>query len=159
MGLRSSILTFKSKAGIFTNDKYVPILEAVINLGASIILVKYFGLAGIFMGTAISTISIPLWTQSKLVYNKVFNRSVLEYFKKYTLYIILTLMTGAVTTFACNTLVTGSGFMSLVFKGIICVVTVNLMYLFIFYKTNEFKYILNIVKPIITKIKSKVAIN
>ena len=50
-GLRLSVLSFKSRAGIFTNDKYVPLIESILNLGLSIILVKYFGLAGIFMGT------------------------------------------------------------------------------------------------------------
>lgn len=158
-GLRSSINTFKSKAGIFTNDKYVPLLESFINLVTSIILVKYFGLAGIFMGTTISTISIPIWTQSKLVYNKVFDKSVLEYFKKYIYYVVLTLITGYITTFACDTLVLGSTFISLVAKGLICVVVVNLVYILIFYKTDEFKYILNIIKTIILKEKRKFTIN
>ena len=53
----------------------------------------------------------------------------------------------------------GSGFMSLVLKGIICVFIVNSLYLFIFYKTDEFKYILNIIKPIVLKIKVKVSLN
>lgn len=158
-GLRSAINIFKSKAGIFTNDKYVPLIESLINLGTSFILVEYFGLAGIFMGTTISTISIPLWTQSKLVYNKVFDKSVLEYFKKYIFYVMLTLITGIFTTTLCNILVVGSGFMSLVLKGIICVFIVNLLYLFIFYKTDEFKYILNIIKPIVLKIKVKVLLD
>ena len=156
-GLRRVVNTFKSKAGIFTDDKYVPLLEAIINLGTSIIFVKYFGLAGIFMGTTISTISIPLWTQSKLVYNKVFDKSVLEYFKKYTFYIILTLTVGVITTFVCN-VIGNFGFISLLLKGIVCVLLVNLIYIVVFYKTDEFKYILNILKPIILKVKDKVTL-
>ena len=68
-GLRSSVNTFKTKAGIFKEDKYVPLIESFINLSVSIILAKYLGLVGILIGTAISTISIPLWVQPKLVYN------------------------------------------------------------------------------------------
>ena len=156
-GLRSTVNIFKSKAGIFVNDKYLPLLESFINLASSIILVKYFGLAGIFIGTTISTIVIPLWTQSKLVYNRVFDKSVLEYFKKYIFYVILTLVTGIFTTTVCNILVLGSGFMSLVSKGIICVATVNLTYIFIFYKTDEFRYILNILNPMLEKVKHKIS--
>ncbi len=158
-GLRSSINIFKSKAGIFTNDKYVALIESAINLVTSIILVKYFGLAGIFMGTTISTISIPIWTQSKLVYNKVFDKSVLEYFKKYICYIVLTLITGYITNNLCNILITGNEFISLVAKGIICVLVVNLIYVCVFYRTNEFKYILNILKTITKKLKIKQTIN
>lgn len=152
-GLRSSINTFKSKAGIFTNDKYIPLIESVINLCSSIILVKYFGLAGIFMGTTISTVTLPLWIQSKLVYNKIFDKSVLEYLKRYIFYIMLTIVTGYITNFVCNTLVFGSGFITLISKGIICFAIVNSIYILVFYKTNEFKYILNVVKNLITKTK------
>ena len=158
-GLRGVVTIFKSKAGIFTNDKYMPLIESIINLGTSIVLVKYFGLAGIFIGTTISTISIPLWMQPKLVYNKVFEKSVSDYFKKYIFYVILTLIVGIFATTVCNILVVGSGFMSLVLKGIICVVIVNISYLFVFYKTDEFKYILNIVKPMVMKMKVKISLN
>ena len=126
-GMRKSVMTFKNKAGIFVNDKYIPLLEALINLGSSIILVKYFGLAGIFMGTTISSITFPLWTQSKLVYNKVFNKSVIEYFKKYLLYIVLTIAVGIVTTFLCNAIVI-TGFIGLVLKGLISIIVPNIIY-------------------------------
>lgn len=158
-GLRTCVNMFKCKAGIFTNDKYVPLIESVVNLVSSIILVKYFGLAGIFMGTTISTVSIPLWTQSKLVYKYVFNKSVLEYFKKYFTYIILTIITGIITTSLCNILVPWIGFSSLVVKGIICVVSVNLIYILIFYKTDEFKYLWNIIKPVIMNLTNRFAIS
>ncbi|MGL5577309.1 MAG: lipopolysaccharide biosynthesis protein, partial [Sarcina sp.] len=127
----------------------------VINLGASIILVKYFGLAGIFMGTTISTIALPLWTQSKLVYNKVFNKSVKKYFSKYFYYGVLTLGVGFFTTGLCNILVERNEFIHLVFKGLICVIVPNVIYIILFYKTKEFQYILGIIKPIILKIKEK----
>ncbi|WP_195466609.1 lipopolysaccharide biosynthesis protein [Clostridium perfringens] len=157
-GLRLSVLSFKSRAGIFTNDKYVPLIESILNLGSSIILVKYFGLAGIFMGTAISTISLPLWIQSKLVYNKIFNKSVFVYFKRYILYVLLTLGVGFITTYTCNSLVSFNGFLALILKGIICVIIPNLIYILIFYKTEEFKYILNIVNSILFKLKSKISV-
>lgn len=154
-GMRSCILTFKTKAGIFSADKYVPLIESIINLGTSIILVKYLGLAGIFIGTTISTVSFPLWTQSKLVYNQIFKKSVYEYFKKYTVYILITIVTAYITTNICNILVIGTGFISLVSKGILCVIIINIIYICIFYKTSEFTYILNIIKPMIIKIKNK----
>lgn len=153
-GLRGSVNIFKTKAGIFVNDKYVPLLEAAINLGTSIVLVKYFGLAGIFMGTTISTLSIPIWTQSKLLYNKVFNKSVMEYLSKYLLYMIITVVTGVVTTFICNKIIV-PGFIGLVIKGTTCVLSVNLIYVLCFYNTTEFKYIINTIKNIINQRKSK----
>lgn len=158
-GLRTSVNMFKSKAGIFTNDKYVPLIESAINLGTSIILVKYFGLTGIFIGTTISTVSIPLWVQSKLVYKYVFDKSVLEYFKKYFSYIILTIITGIITTSLCKILVPWVGFSALVAKGIICVISINIIYFWGFYRTEEFEYLWNIGKSIIINMRKKLATN
>lgn len=158
-GLRSSITTFKTKAGVFAEDKYIPLIEAAINLGTSIILAKYLGLAGILIGTTISTISFPLLVQPKLVYNKVFNKSVTEYFKRYIIYVILTIVVGFITTITCNILVSGSGFFSLVYKGIVCVLIPNSIYILLFYRTEEFRYLYNLGKNIIIKVKGKTVLN
>ena len=151
-GLRKSISIFKEKAGIFTPDKYAPIIEAAINLIISIILAKRLGLIGIFLGTTISSVSIPIWLQAKIVYNKVFNKSVLVYFKKYLIYLIMTLSAGFITTIVCNKVVMNNEFFTLVFKGIICIIIPNTLYLIVVFKTNEFKYIKFI---IIDMIKNK----
>lgn len=159
MGMRNSILTFKTKAGIFTNDKYVPLIESAINLGASFILVKYFGLAGIFLGTTISTICVPLWTQAKLVYNKIFYKSIFEYFKKYIIYIVITIIVGYLTSFICTNFIVRENFMSLLIRGIISVIIPNIIYIAIFYRTKEFKHILKIISPMLCKLKIKVQMN
>ena len=149
--MRNSIATFKTKAGIFVQDRYVPLIEAFINLGASIILVKYLGLVGIFIGTTISTLSIVFWNVPRLVYKHVFNKSVKIYFIKYFIYAILTIFTGYVTTNICNMIVTNTGFIYLVIKGIICITIPNLIFIAIFYKTEEFNYLLSALKPFLFK--------
>ena len=151
-GLRKSILIFKDKAGIFTPDKYAPIIESIINLLASIILAKRLGLIGIFLGTTISSVSIPIWLQAKIVYNEIFNKSVLVYFKKYLIYLIMTLSAGVITTIVCNKVVMNNEFFTLILKGIICVIIPNTLYLIVVFRTNEFKYIKSI---IIDMIKNK----
>ncbi len=158
-GMRVSISTFKNKAGIFVQDKYMPLIESVINLGSSIILVKYFGLAGIFLGTTISTLCIVFWNVPRLVYKNVFNKPLRGYFIKYFEYIFITLITGIITTMICNIFTLENTFLLLVVKGIVCVVTVNLMYIIIFLKNEQFKYILriiNIMKTSYINKKSKV---
>ena len=78
---------------------------------------------------------------------------------KISIYLILTIIVGAITTFACNILVLGAGLFSLVYKGIICVLIPNVIYFLLFYKTEEFKYLYDIGKSMIIKIKGKVAFN
>lgn len=159
-GVRTSIGIFKEKAGIFKEDKYVPLIESVVNLISSVILVKYIGLVGIFIGTTISTICFPLWNQPRLVYKKLFKRSLNEYFKSYSIYALVTLIGAFITTFICNLLVSGNGFISLVFKGIICLIIHNIVIYLVFYKKDEFKYIMMLIKRILnTNIKKLISKN
>ena len=155
-GLRTSIGIFKDKAGIFAEDKYVPLLESAINLGASLILAKYFGLAGIFLGTTISSIALPVWNQSRLVYKKLFKKPLLEYFKQYFLYSAITITLGIAVTNICNMINGNYSFLSLVIRGIICLIIPNVVLVLIFYRTDEFKYLYNIAKNIfVSKIGNK----
>lgn len=157
-GMRNTVLTFKSKAGIFDEDKYFPLVEAVINLVGSLILVKYFGLAGIFLGTTISTLAIPMWTQPKLVFNKIFNLSINEYYKRYSLYAVATIIIGYITTVVCSIVKIDNLFLSLIIKGIICVIIPNCSYLILFLKTEEMNYLYSLIKPMVSKIKSRMPI-
>ena len=52
--MRSTYQTFKEAAGIYYEDRFVPLLESLINIIVSIIGVKLIGLAGVFIGTIIS---------------------------------------------------------------------------------------------------------
>lgn len=145
-GLRSCIITFKDKAGIFTNDKYIPIIESIINLFSSIILVKYLGLVGIFIGTTISTLLMPFWIQPKLVYNNVFNKSVLIYFEKYIKYLFITLFAGMVNYICLNYINIHNLFLELVVKGFFSIIIINFIFLLMLFKTKEMKYILRLIK-------------
>jgi O-antigen/teichoic acid export membrane protein len=154
-GLRSSILTFKAKAGIFVQDKYMPLLEAAINLAASLILVQYMGLSGIFLGTTISTLSIVFWNVPRLVYKHVFFVPVFYYFTRYMYYVLLTVMACILTKTMSDLLISGDGFISLVAKGTISLLIPNIMYVGIFYKSDEFQELKRIITGVMFRTKLK----
>lgn len=154
-GMRSSVSIFKTKAGIFARDRFVPLIEATINLGASLILVKYMGLAGIFIGTTISTLALPFWTFPTLVYLNVFKKPVKKYFIKYLYYGFLTILICAITTIICN-FVKGITLYTLAIKGFICCLVPNALYFIIFYKTKELQYLLQILRGIVSKMKCRI---
>ncbi|WP_342432774.1 oligosaccharide flippase family protein [Neobacillus sp. FSL H8-0543] len=154
-GMRRSIITFKQTGGIFVQDKYMPLIEATINLVVSIILLKYLGLAGIFIGTTISTLSTVFWNAPRLVYKHIFNRGVRSYFQTYLFYSIITLFSCFITTQICDALVIENGLMSLVVKGIVCLTIPNLIYLGVFYKKSEFLQIRNVLGNIFSVVKVK----
>ena len=54
--MRGSYNAFQDAAGIFYENRFVPLAESALNLISSLILLHVFGLAGVFMGTIISGI-------------------------------------------------------------------------------------------------------
>lgn len=60
-GLRQMNLQFREALGLFWHDRYKALAEAIINLVVSLILVQYYGVAGIVGGTIISSLLTCVW--------------------------------------------------------------------------------------------------
>jgi len=150
-GMRNSISTVKTTAGIFHEDRYVPLAQAVINLAVSLILVQKIGIVGVFLGTLVSAVAMPFWTTPYLVYKKVFQRPLLHYYARYAYYAAI----GAVACGAAGTLcrLLPSGTVTdFLLKCLICFFVPNAVYAALFYKTNEFRYLLGIAEQLAGKV-------
>lgn len=145
-GMRGPIATFKNKAGLFMQDKYISVIEGMVNLCGSLILIRYFGFIGVFLGTTLSTLVTVFFSQPIVVYKYLFKRKVTNYFKRYILMMIIMILVGGCTSYICNTLISENSFFALIERGLICIITVNLSYILLFFKTNEMKYLMNILK-------------
>ena len=148
-GMRNTVSTFKNKAGLFVQDKYMPAVEGIFNLVMSILLMKHYGIVGIFIGTTLSTLLIPFWNQPRILYKYLFKKSVFDYFKTYCSYILLMLIAGILTFIICDQIYVSNAFLLLVIKGIVCVTVPNIFFVLVFYRTHEFKYLLNAVYNIL----------
>ena len=82
-GMRVPIYAVKAAAGIYDEDKYTPLIQSVVNLVLSIVLVQRWGLAGVFMGTLVSSIVLPCWQRPYVVYKYALKTSCKKYFIKY----------------------------------------------------------------------------
>lgn len=78
-GMRQSVLSFKNAAGIYHEDRFVPLAEAVINVIASILLAWKWGIAGVFAGTIISSCVVFLYSYPKYVCKPLFDIEYRQY--------------------------------------------------------------------------------
>lgn len=85
---RMNIDIFKDGDGFF-EDIYLPILEAVINFIASLILVYKIGLNGVIIGTILSNTLIICLVRPILVFKRCFNKNIIDYIFIYGKYLIL----------------------------------------------------------------------
>lgn len=91
-GMRQAVVTFKNAFGIYWQDRYKPIAEAAINFIVSIVLVQKMGIAGVLIGTIVSTILADFFVEPYILYKYGFQSSVAEYFKKYFFYSFIGLL-------------------------------------------------------------------
>ena len=111
-------------------------------------------ISSIFWGTVISRLATSFWYDPLVVYRHGFKRPVSSYFIRYTLYVII----AVVALFTCYFIVTliniANPILNLVIRVIICTIIVNGIFLVVFSRTTEFKYICNMLKNFI-KLRKK----
>ncbi len=91
LGMTYVLDVVKSAAGLYDKDKYVPLLQSAVNLAVSIVLGRILGLAGVFIGTLVSTL-VPLIAKPVVVFPDVFCSSPLSYFKFFLSGSVVTLL-------------------------------------------------------------------
>lgn len=151
-GINSGIDIVKSAAGLYYPDRYVPIIEAVINLIFSLVFAIKYGLVGVLAGTLISFLLCSFWTKPYFVYREVFDIP----FKKYILWEgekIVTSMTIAVFTYYSQSFVNLNNiFLEFVLRTILVTVLANGMLILRYFRTEEFTYIKEMTRGILGKI-------
>ncbi|RKJ41784.1 lipopolysaccharide biosynthesis protein [Acutalibacter sp. 1XD8-33] len=81
IGIRGPGLTVWNSMGMFWIDRYKALGEALVNLIASLILVQYWGMLGVFAGTLVSTLLVPLWIEPCLLFRHCLKRPVGSFFR------------------------------------------------------------------------------
>lgn len=152
-GMLNSTRIYISTLGLFWNTKYIPLIEAAINLIVSIILLKKIGISGVLIGTTISFLATVFWIEPYVLFKKGFNKPVSIFFKKYCIYFIILIATAILTGILTN-LLYYTTWLSFIGKIMVCLLIPNSIFTLLFFRTSEFKYLAGIVKNLVTKIKS-----
>lgn len=138
--MRGSVEGFKDGSGNYHQDRFAPLFESGINLISSIILVKIIGLPGVFLGTLISNFSVVFWVKPKITYKYVFDKGISDYFKMYFKYLLITLIPLVITYFLTVNLKDATSMVAFIGNCLINVVVINVIYLILFWRNNEFLY-------------------
>ena len=144
-GDRIVLSNFKTAAGVFEQDKYLALIQGVVNLILSIVLVQKIGLVGIYIGTIVSGLIANI-TKPFIIYKVCFEKSVKTYFLDSVKYLavlggILVLLTGIKQYVMPQVTV-----LSFIVMFIVICVVFNGIFLLLFGRTQEFGYLWGIIK-------------
>ncbi|MCI8471344.1 MAG: oligosaccharide flippase family protein [Clostridia bacterium] len=150
-GMRNTVLTYRDALGLYWQDRYKAIFESIINIIASIVLVKIFDTFGVFLGTFISSVTTCLWIEPYILYKYGLKEKVSKYFLKFFVYTVIFIIVGLITYSVSNFLIQIQTIGGLLGKIIICILIPNILYICIFAKTREFSYYQDMLKNIFEK--------
>ena len=142
VGMRRIPLVFRDAMGLFRHDQYKPLIEAVVNLVISIIAVHFLGVAGVFIGTFLSIISVAVWVETYVLFKHGFKRSWREFWITILKYYFFSFLTVTLSYFA-GTLYHGGFIYEFIYKIIICIILPNILFLLLFHRCKEFKELLS----------------
>lgn len=152
-GFMSTLWMFRTTLGLFSQGQYRPLIVAFLNIFFSIMFSFKFGLTGVLAATALSRAAVNLWYDPWIIHKKGFQISVKPFFKKYFIRIVLLVLIIFALHIISTKVVFSAGitFVSFLIMMIIVAVVPNVIFVFIYCKTSEFKYLLSVFKKISSK--------
>ncbi|MBE6985061.1 MAG: polysaccharide biosynthesis protein [Ruminococcaceae bacterium] len=144
IGHRICLNNIKSAGGVFERDKYVALVQAVVNLVFSIGLVYVIGVAGVYVGTIIqglvSTIIKPI-----VSYKPLFGISSKYYFIDAVKYAVVVVVAGALCMLLRYVIMPEVTILRFIAIAFIVVVIPNALFWLCFRKRAEYQYVKGVI--------------
>lgn len=153
-GMRLTAMSFREATGNYHEDRFSPVIEAIINIVASIILAKYMGIAGVVLGTIISSLCTNFWCEPLVITKRSLNINIFQYFKIYFKYTVIGLIMSILVGFVSK-FITVSNFCMLIIKFILIFALSNLILIIAFRKNKYFQFYTELSKKIIFRKEKK----
>jgi O-antigen/teichoic acid export membrane protein len=154
-GLLSSISQIQQEAGIYWESKFISLISAAVCVSASLLftIVLKWDISGVLLASIISRVCIELPYRAYVTCRYVFDEGA-------GLYLTMYLKSSALTfVFAfgygglfANAPIT---WMWVIVRLIICIVSINFIWFFMFRKRPEFEYLIKIIQFLINRIKNR----
>ena len=149
--MRYSYMTFKEAAGIFYEDRFVPLVESLFNIVFSCILVQLFGLSGVFMGTIISGLVLWGYSYPKYVYQHLFGREYRDYIIETCAYVLLFLLIAVFSYFLSQFFIVETQILQVIVNSFLALIIPNIVLLLLFGRTEHFCYFKELMEKVIKR--------
>lgn len=136
---------YKDASGMWHEDRLRPLIAALTNLALNLILVQFIGIYGILLSTVLAILCVGMpWLLHNL-FTVIFEKQHMwPYIRKLAKYTFVVLISCIVTYFICSRFSIGL-VPTILTRGVICLITPNLIYYLTFRKTEEYRQTLQLV--------------
>ena len=145
-GMRQSTIMFNSAYGLYIHYRYMPIPEVFINIIASIVLAKFLGPVGVFMGTIISSVLTCVWKEPSVLLQKGFDCGIRKFWRKYIKYFVVVSLINVIVFSIVSLIQPDNQIVEIALRLIICTIVYTTLNVLLFKKTDEYKYFVSLTK-------------
>lgn len=154
--IRFIVLIFKNAQGLWREDRFRSISEGIFNLCLNLIMVQFMGIYGIILSTIIAMLIISVPWETKVLFKYYFDRSPKQYYLTLIAKTVITVVVGTVTYLLCS-LYKGGLVATLLVRAIICIVVPNVIFISIYHKSENFEYMIKLIKKLFRLLARKAA--
>ena len=140
--IRIPLITYSEGAGLFKETRICPIIESIVNFILSIILVNVIGINGCLVGTIVSLIISEYFIKPHILYKKLFDNKVNEYYLVNIKFVFLLFLQISITYALSYYMVISN--MILLIAYLIIYVIIELVFMLIIFKILKQDYIFDI---------------
>jgi O-antigen/teichoic acid export membrane protein len=140
----SPVWMYRETCGLFSQIKYVMLIASVINIILSIILGRYWGIAGIIAATPISRILTVVWYEPGILFREIFKKSVRNYWKLQS-WLFFNIVISVIACSVICRFIAGN-FLGICIKVIVVIVVTTLIFAILNNKLGYLKKILQYFK-------------
>ena len=149
---------YKDASGMWHEDRFRPLVAALMNLVLNLILVQFIGIYGIILSTVLAIICVGMpWLLHNL-FTIIFDKKHMWHFiGRLAKYSFVVFVSCVITYFICSRF-SREVIPTILVRGVICLVVPNLIYYLAFRKTKEFQQSLQLVDKMTKGKMSKVLV-
>ena len=141
---------YSDAAGLWWENRYRSIFEAITNIILNYILINVFGVLGVVLASLLSILMIGFPLSTKVLFDRYFtNHSIMDFFISHIKYFFVSLIIGAISYGLC-VIVHGSYINTIMYRCVICIFITPLLYWIVYYRIEYFEevrqWILKILK-------------
>ncbi len=139
-GERVVLSNYKTAAGVFEQDKWLPLIQGAVNLVVSVVLVQRIGLLGIYIGTIVSGL-IANVVRPVIIYRACFDRGAGNYFYDTIRYTGVSVVALIICRFLGNAILIDITLWRMILTAVLITVIYNGIFLLAFGRGSECRYL------------------
>ena len=146
--MRKGVLTFRDAAGLYWQDRYKPVAEALVNLTVSVYCTINYGVVGVAIGGIAGSLLVGLWVEAYVLFKNNIRIKLKSYLNDFANYLMITFFTAFISKLIYKILVVETTVFNFIVWIVLILIITYVVWSIKFYSNNEMKFINSKIKNI-----------